>query len=169
MATGDIKGVLASSSQLTITLASLATDTNLLAGRQSLEYDNSVNLYPYISLTGKITTGTSPTTAKEIRIYVARPMKDGTYPDVLDGTDANKTISTVGTRDSCLKLAAVIPTVATSNQTYYFDAGDVSNLFGGGIVGKFSLFVVHNTAVALHATGSNHEISVKGSYENVSV
>ena len=88
MASGDIKGVLAASSQLTITLASLATDPNLLVGRQSTEFDNTSTLYPNISVTGKITVGTSPTTAKEIRVYLIRPMKDGTYPDAFTATDA---------------------------------------------------------------------------------
>lgn len=169
MASGDVKGVLAASGQLTITLDSLATDTNLLTGRESSEYDNTTNLYTNLHLTGKITTGTSPTTAKEIRVYVIVPTKDGTYPDVFDGTDSAETISGVGTRDSCCKLAAVIPTIATSNLTYAFDAGNIAALFGFIVIPKFVVFVTHNTAVNLHATGSNHEINVKGSYLNVAV
>tara|TARA_R110000868_G_scaffold84663_7_gene238602 strand:+ start:1150 stop:1659 length:510 start_codon:yes stop_codon:yes gene_type:complete len=167
MASGDIKGVLAASSQLTITLASLATDPNLLVGRQSTEFDNTSTLYPNISVTGKITVGTSPTTAKEIRVYLIRPMKDGTYPDAFTATDAGRTITSVGTRDSCCKLIARIDTVGTSDLTYYFDSGNIAAIFGFSIVSKFVVFVTHSTAGSLHATAGNHEITVKGSYENV--
>tara|TARA_R110000868_G_C10972640_1_gene770663 strand:- start:302 stop:811 length:510 start_codon:yes stop_codon:yes gene_type:complete len=167
MATGDIKGVLAASSQLTITLASLATDANLLTGSESTEFDNTTTLYPNISVTGKITVGTSPTTAKEIRVYLVRPMKDGTYPDVFDGTGSAETISSVGTRESCCKLIARIDTVATSDLTYYFDSGNIAAIFGFDIISKFVVFVTHSTAVNLNSTAGNHEITVKGTYENV--
>lgn len=167
MASGDIKGVLAASSQITITLASLASDTNLLSGREGAEYDNTTSLYPNLAMTGKITVGTSPTTGREIRVYIIRPMKDGTYPDVFDGTDSAETISSIGTRDACCKLAAVISTVNTSDLAYYFDAGNISALFGYDIIPKFVVFVTHSTGVNLNSTGGNHEITIKGSYENV--
>ena len=167
MASGDIKGVLAASAPLTITLANLATDANLLVGRESTEFDNTTTLYPNISVTGKITVGTSPTTAKEIRVYLIRPMKDGTYPDVFDGTDSAETISSVGTRDSCCRLITKIDTVGTSDLTYYFDSGNIAALFGFDIISKFVVFVTQSTAATLNSTTGNHEITVKGSYENV--
>lgn len=45
MATGDTKLAYGSSSNLTITLASLATDSSLLTGRESTEVDNTTNKY----------------------------------------------------------------------------------------------------------------------------
>jgi len=59
MAAGDTKIAYGSSSNLTITLDSLASDTNFLAGRESTEIDNE---YVDYLLSGKVTTGTSPTT-----------------------------------------------------------------------------------------------------------
>lgn len=163
MASGDIKGRVSASSQLTISLAGLASDTNLLAGQQSDEYDNSVNLDPNLDLTVKITTGTGPTTTREIRVYVIRPLKDGTYPDGFGTSSAARTISSVGSRDAMGVLAKAVATIATSDKPYYLDAGNIAALFGFSVIPKFIVFVTHNTGVNLNATGGNHEIHVKGS------
>jgi len=167
MASGDIKLVYASSAALTITLASLATDTNLLAGRESTAVDNTTDKYIDYLLGGKITTGTSPTASKEIRVYVGALIEDSTYPDVLDGTDSNETITSADIRDASLKLAAVLPTNNTSDRTYFFAPISVAALFGGTLPKKFVVFVVHNTGVNLNSTGGNHAIYVTGVYENV--
>lgn len=163
----DVKMVYAASSALTISLGGLATDSNLLTGRESTQVDNSSNLYLDYLLAGMIKVGTSPTTAKEIRVYVVGLMEDSTYPDVFDGTDSAETISGVGTRDSACKLAAVIPTINTSDLTYYFGPISVASLFGGVCPKKFVVFVTHNTAVNLHATGGNHAIYVTPVYNTV--
>lgn len=168
MATGDIKTVYASSSNLTITLASLASDTNLLAGRESSEYDNTSNLYQDVLLGGKITTGTSPTDGKEIRVYVAALINDSTYPDVFDGTDSNETITSAGIRDGAgLQAIWVQQTNNTSDRTYPFGPTSVASLFNGILPKKFVVFVVHNTGVNLNSTAGNHVISVTGVYTNV--
>ena len=163
----SVKLEYAASSAVTITLAALASDANLLAGRESTLIDNSVNKYLDYLLAGKIMTGTSPTTAKQISVYVAGLMDDTTWPDVLDGTDSAETISSAGNRDSCLKLAAVIPTIATSDFAYYFGPISVAALFGGTLPKKFVVFVVHNTAVNLNATPGNHVISITPVYETI--
>ena len=82
------KIVYASSVDLTITLASLASDTNLLAGRESDVVDNSSNLYLDYLLSGKVTTGTSPTSARSIEVWAYALINDTTYPGVFDGTDS---------------------------------------------------------------------------------
>ena len=163
----NIKQAYAASSAVTITLAALASDANLLAGRESTAIDNSVNLYLDYLLAGTIMSGTSPTTAKEIRVYVAGLLNDTAWPDVLDGTDSDETLSSAGSRDSSLRLAAVIPTIATSNLAYYFGPISVAALFGGVLPLKWGVFVVHNTGVALNATGGSHVISITPVYETV--
>lgn len=163
----DVKQVYAASAAVTITLASLATDANLLTGRESTAVDNSSALYLDYLLSGKITVGTSPTTGKEIRVYVAALLDDSAWPDVFDGTDSAETVTNSQIRDAGLKLAAVLPTVATSDVAYYFGPISVAALFGGACPKKFSVFVTHNTAVNLNATGGNHVISVVGIYETV--
>lgn len=164
----SIKLAYGASAAVTISPASLASDTNLLAGRESDAVDNATNLYLDYLLAGKITTGTSPTDAREIRVYVAGIVDDTpTYPDVLDGTDSAETITSSGIRDAALRLAAVIATNNTSDRTYWFGPISVAALFGGTLPAKFVVFVVHNTGVNLHATGSNHAIRVTGVYETV--
>ncbi len=157
----------AAASNVTMTLASLATDTNLLAGQESAAVDNSSNLYLDLILSGKITTGTSPTDVKEIRLYVVAELDDSNWPDVFSSTDAAKTVTTSGVRDALCKLAVVMATNSSSNVTSYFSGISVAALFGGTLPRKFVVFVTHNTGVNLNATGSNHQITVKGITETV--
>jgi hypothetical protein len=163
----EIKTKYYASSNLTITLASLGSDANLLAGQESTAVDNSANLYLDYLLGGKITTGTGPTDVKEIRVYVAGTINDTTCPDVFDGTDSAETCTSAGIRDSSLKLAAVIATNNTSDRAYYFGPTSISSLFGGSLPLKFSVFVTHSTAVNLNATAGNHVISVTPITETV--
>jgi len=163
----SIKIAYASSAALTITLASLATSATLVAGRESTAVDNTTNLYLDYMLAGKITTGTSPTTAKEIRVYVYALVEDATYPDVFDGTDSDETVTSTGIRDAALRLAAVIPTTADSDRTYWFGPVSVAALFGGVLPKKWGVFVTHSTGVNLNSTGGNHAIYQTGVYESV--
>lgn len=164
----SIKLAYRASVAVTITLAALPTDANLLAGQEGTAVDNSSDLDLDKLLAGKITTGTSPTDAKEIRVYVAGIIDDTpTWPDVLDGTDSAETITSSGIRDAALRLAAMIATNNTSDRTYWFGPISVAALFGGTLPAKFVVFVVHNTGVNLNSTGSNHAIKVTGVYETV--
>lgn len=164
----DIKTAYASSGALTITLASLATDANLLTGRESTAINNTSNLYLDYLLAGKITTGTSPTDAKSIRVYVYGSTEDSpTYPDVFDGTDSAETVTSAGIRDACLQLAAVIATNNTSDRTYWFGPISVASLFGGVLPKYWGVFVVHDTGVNLNSTAGNHAVWQTGVYETV--
>lgn len=168
MAAGDIKIAYGSSSALTITLASLpTTDANLLAGREGTWIDNTSNLYADYLIAGKITTGTSPTVNKSIQVFVVGLMEDSTYPDVFDGTDSAKTVSSAGTKNNICKPVAVMVVSASSDVTYSFGPVSVASCFGGVVPKKFGIFVVHDTAVNLNSTGSNHAIYVTPVYSTV--
>lgn len=161
----DIKTAYAASSNLTCTLASLATSSTWLAGQESTEVVNTTNLYLDYLLSGKVTVGTSPTASTEIRVYVVGLMDDSTYPDVFDGTDSAETVTSAGVGSAFLKLAAVLPVDATtSNRVYHFGPVSVAGLFGGNVPKKFVAFVAHNTAVNLNSTGSNHQLTVTPVY-----
>ena len=164
----SIKTAYGSSSDLTITLASLATDANLLAGRESTAVNNTSDLYLDFLLSGKITTGTSPTASKEIRIYVYGSYDDTpAYPDVFDGTDSAETVTSSDIRDAGLKLAAITSTSSTSDRTYWFAPVSVASLFGGTLPKYWGVFVTHNTGVNLNATGSNHDLTITPVYNTV--
>lgn len=144
---------------LTFTLASLASSASLVAGRESTAVDNGTTLAVDYLVSGKVTTGTSPTAGKSIEVWVVAPIEDTpTWPDVFDGTDSDETVTSRNVLFSAAKLAHVVTIDSTSDRTYPIAPFSVAALFGGNCPKQFAIFVVHDTAVALNATGGNHAI-----------
>lgn len=162
MAAGDLKSGWAADSALTITLASLASDTNLLAGREGTAYDNSTAKDPDLFLSGKITTGTSPTVGKTIEVWVIAPIEDTpTWPDVFDGTDSAETATSRNVLASCGVLVHTIKVDATSDRTYPIRPIALAPFFGGNMPKTLVPFVVHDTGAALNATAGNHALYIQ--------
>lgn len=154
----------AASAAFTITLASLASSSTFLAGRESDAVSNTTNKYLDYLVGGKVTTGTSPTASKTIRIYGYGSIDDTpTYPDVLDGADSAETITSADILNQ-LALLAALGTDNTSDRTYWMAPRVLSLAFGGVIPKNFGLYIAHDTAVALNATGGNHAFSHTGAY-----
>lgn len=166
MATAKIN--YAGASDLSITLASLASDTNLLAGAESAAVDNTVNGYRDYWISGRIMTGTSPTASKSIEVWAVGSWDGTNWPDVFDGSASAETVSSAANKASICRFVANMATSSTSNVSYEFGPVLLSSVFGGDIPPKFGLFVVHNTGVALNATGSNHLIRLQPVYDTVS-
>ena len=163
----DIKIAYGSAFDLTITLASLASDTNLLAGRESAAIDNTADKMLDYLISGKITTGTSPTTARSIQIWAVASFDGTLWPDVFDGTHSDETISLANIKNSSVcRLVDEISTTATNDEDYYLAGVSIARLFGS-VPPKFVLFVTHNTGVALNATAGNHVIRVQPVYRTV--
>jgi hypothetical protein len=158
------KPVYASGAAVTITLASLAESNDWTAGRQSSEIDNTSNLYDDLLVSGKITTGTTPTVSTQINIYVAAwDAQANAYPDVITGAgDAAKTFTSVNVQTGAVKILKAMLIDSTSNRTYYFSNESVAALFGGILPQKVVFFVAHNTDANLNATGGNHAIDIQG-------
>lgn len=168
MAAGDFDLQWAADTDLTITLASLASDTNLLAGRESTAVVSSSQTFveDYL-LSGQITTGTTPTDNRVIEVWAYAQINDTpTYPDVLDGTDSNETITSDDIKAAILRQVVIIGTDNTSDQAYPFAPVSVVGLFGA-LPQRWGTFVVHNTGVNLNSTGGNHFISAAPQYGNV--
>jgi hypothetical protein len=163
----DIKQAYGTATDATITLASLASDTNLLAGRESAEVVNTSTLALDYLVSGKITSGTSPTASRQIEVWAIGSWDGTNWPDVFDGTESAETITSADIKASVCRLVAVMATSATSNVTYHFGPVSIASAFGGVCPPKFVLFVVHNTAVALNATAGNHQIRLLPCYETV--
>lgn len=149
----------ASSVALTITLASLANDNNLLTGRESTAVDNTTNLDLDHLVSGNIRVGTTPTVSKTIEIWAFASMKTAsgtpTYPDVMDGTDSAETITSANVKAAgCwLRPIASMTTDATSDRDYPFGPVSIKGLFGA--MPKFwGVFVTHSSVVNLNAAGS---------------
>jgi hypothetical protein len=140
---------------MTIGLASLASDTNLLAGRQSTVLDQKDTLDAIdVLVGGKVTTGTGPTTARQIEIWAYASWDDTEFNDAITGSDGNITLVT----KTLLRLLTIIPTNATTDKVYGWGPFSIAQAYGGVIPVQFGIFIVHNTGVNLNSTGSNHEI-----------
>lgn len=137
----------------------LASSSTFVGGRESTEIDNSTNKYDDVFLSGQVTVGTTPTTNTQIIVYVfSRTSQDTpTYPDVMDGTDSDETLTSAGVGQGFLKQAAVMNVDSTtSNRAYAFGPVSLAPLFGGNMPKFWSIFVSHNTGVALNSTAGNH-------------
>ena len=151
-----------STTALTITLASLATSSTLLTGRQSTAVDNTTNLDLDHLLTGKIRLGTSPTVSTIIQVWVFAPhtISAGTptYPDTLGATDAGVSITSDNVKFPMLKLAWSAVVDATTGRDYYIPPTSIASLFGE-MPPFWGVWVTHSTAVALDSTAGNHSMN----------
>jgi hypothetical protein len=153
----NVKVAYAASAAYTFAIASLATDANLLAGYESTGLSNTGNLYLDILVGGKVTSGTSPTTATQIEIHCIGAVNDTPlYPDVFTGVTGTKTITAAEVKQSLVAPICILPVNASSNISYWTKPVGIRQLFGDGLPSAHSLFAVHNTGVALNATAGNH-------------
>lgn len=163
MATSTIN--YSSNTTITCSVASTASSSTFVAGRESNQIDNTSTQYMDALVQGKITVGTTPTANTQIGIYVwgADTSLATTAIDVLDGTDSAETLTNTGVLFSALKLGAtIIVPVITSDVGYNFAPFSVAALFGGVMPKFWGLYVAHNTGVNLNATGGNHAFSFNG-------
>jgi hypothetical protein len=146
---------------LTISLASLASSTTRLGGRESTAVDNTTNVDLDHLLSGKIRVGTSPTASKLIEVWAYAPISiaGGTpvYPDVLDGTDSDETLTSENVKNSALRLVWSTLTDSTSDRDYFIPPTSIAALFGE-LPPYWGIFVTHDTGVALNSTGGNHAL-----------
>jgi len=151
---------------LTCAVASLASDTNLLAGIESSVIDNTTDGFTDIIVSGKLTTGTSPTAGRSIEVW-AIAWDGANWPDVFDGTSSSETITSSDIKNLICKPIAVMSTNNTSDRTYHFSGVSLRGAFGGCLPTKIVLFPVHNTGVNLNSTAANHELSYYGEYPQI--
>lgn len=139
----------------TITLASLASDTNLVAGQEGTAIDNNATDDAIdAEVGGFVTTGTTPTANRQIEVWVYGSYDGTSYSGGASGSNANLTPQA----KSLMQLLRVIPTSSTSNQKYTWGPFSVAAAFGGSMPRKWGIYMVQNTGAALHATAGNHEV-----------
>ena len=152
---------------ITLTAAALATSATMIAGRQSTIVTNVTNKFLDAIVTGQLTTGTTPTAAKTLAVYVFVPLsvtasafvypKAGTT--LLGETDAAATFD-AEQRSGGLIFAASSANNATSDRPYSFSFS-VAEVVGYMPL-KWGIFVTHDTGVALNATAGNHFFHMVG-------
>jgi hypothetical protein len=144
---------------LTISLASLASSTTLVAGRESTAVDNTTNLDLDHLVSGVIRLGTTPTVSKTVEVWAYAPIRiaSGTpvYPDVLDGTDSAETMTSANVKHSALRLVHAMTSDATTGLDLFVPPTSIASLFGE-LPPYWGLFVVHDTVAALDSTAGNH-------------
>jgi hypothetical protein len=143
----EIKAKLGTTTQLTITLASLASNT-AGGGRQSTMVDNTTTLYQLVHLYGKITTGTSPTASRGIYVYLLKADKSASPNVATDNAGASDATITIATAQ---QIGSIL-TDATSDKTYRFDAV----IYNPGP--SWGVAVVQDSGVSLNATAGNQAI-----------
>lgn len=153
---------------ITITLASLATSSDLTVGRQSTVVDNTSNLYVDATLSGQVTTGTTPTADKTLELWLFGPLKVAsstfTYPiataTALTGTDGAATFEL--NQKYLLNRVWSARNIGTSNRAYAIGPLSVAAAFGGVMPLKWGAFFTHNTGQNLNATAGNHWLHYVG-------
>lgn len=167
MALPDVfKNKYGSWTNLTITMASLASDANLLAGRESTAVDNTGDLFQDAKLAGKFTTGTSPT-AGTVEVWgYGEWTAASTYPDVLDGTDSNETITSADIKNEVMRLLISMVTDTTSNREYPYEVGSLAMAFGF-MPTRWGIFLAHDTVAAANSTAGNHKHSYLGLHHQI--
>ena len=163
----DLKLSYPAASDLTITLASLASDTNLLTGRESATIDNTANLYLDILVSGKITAGTSPTASRSIEVWAVGSWDGTNWPDVFDGTESAETITSADIKANVCRYVAQMATANTTDRTYHFGPVSLASAFGGTLPPKIVLFVTHSTGVNLNSTTGNHQIRLQPVFQTI--
>jgi hypothetical protein len=146
---------------ITAAIASLASDTNLLAGLESSVIDNTSDGYEDIILSGFITVGTGPTASRAIEVWAIAWNGSG-WPDVFDGTTSAETITSQDIKNSICKSVASISTTSTADRRYDFTGVSARSVFGGVLPSKFVLFVTHSTGVNLNSTAGNQGLFYEG-------
>lgn len=162
----DLKLAYGTASDVTITLASLASDTSLLTGRESTAVDNTSSLVLDYLISGKVTTGTGPTTGRSIEVWAVGSWDGTNWPEVFDGTDSAET-TTAEMKPSICRFIAAIATTATADRAYHFGPVSLASAFGGTLPPKFVLFVTHSTGVNLNSTAGNHQIRLQPVYQAI--
>lgn len=167
MAAGDIKLVYPAASDVTITLASLAPSSTLLAGQEGTAVDNSSNLYSDYLASGKVTPNATITAGGRIECWCVGSWDGTTWPDVFDGTNSAETITNANIKASVCRLVASMAVDAAG--TYHFPPTSIASLFGGTLPPKFTFFVTHNTHAtnALSSTAGDHQVRIQPVYLNV--
>jgi len=163
----DIKVAYGTAADVTITLASLASDTNLLAGRESAEIVNTSTLALDYLVSGRIRAGTSPTASRSIEVWAVGSWDGTNWPDVFDGTESAETVTSADIKASICRLVAAMATASTSDRDYPFGPVSIASIFGGVVPPKFVLFVTHSTGVNLNSTAGNHLIRAQPVFETV--
>ena len=96
----------------TITLTSLASDTNLVAGRAGTAIDNVREGAIDAMVGGSVTSGTGPTAARQIEVWCYGSCDGTSYSGGATGSDANLTPQEKTLMKLLIRSSAFVPASA---------------------------------------------------------
>lgn len=155
----------AGSASITISPENVASSSTFVGGVESSVISNVSNLDLDHLISGKWTSGTTPTVNTQVQIWVIPSLTDDlagtrTWPDVFDGASSAETVTSAGVLQGIGRLAAVLNVDSTtSNREYACAAFSVAALFGGSLPPSYVIFITHNTGVNSNSTAGNHSWS----------
>lgn len=147
-------------------ITSLASSSTWVAGYEWFIIDNTTELAEDYFIDLVVRVGTTPTVNTEIRIYTFGSYDGSTYPDVFDGTGSAETVTSVGVRDSFMKLAGVGIVDANTSDRDYPIQFNLRSLYPS-LPKKVGVFVAHNTGVNLNSTAGNQKYAYSPIYRTV--
>lgn len=139
---------------IAITTSSLASDSNLLAGRQSNVANNTSDLAVDSFVGGSIAApGSAPTAGTTIEVWLFGSWNGGTtYTAGASGSgDANLSLATSGVKQLMSRVALISQTDTTA-RAYAFGPVSVAQAFGGSMPDHWGVFIVHDLGVVLGGT-----------------
>lgn len=169
MPAGDVSLKWGTAGTMTHSLASMATSSTRLVGWETASLDIT-SLGPVVDVLFniRITTGTSPTTARQIEVWPIAQNADATWPGVFDGTSSAETIASAELKNALCRIPlAIFGTNATSDVSYEATGVSLAQCFGGVLPKAVVLFVTHDTGVNLNSTAGNHVIGYIPVFQNV--
>ena len=160
----------AASASYGMTIASLASDTNLLVGREGPLIDNSVLGYADYHVGGffQLAASGTLTANRSIELWAVAPISDSLWPSPFAGSDGGRTISLQANKNTICRFVYSTFTTSTNGSIYRFSGASVASAFGGFLPEKFTLFLTQNTGQALDSNASLHAIHIKGVYPQFS-
>jgi hypothetical protein len=160
----DLKLTYVASGTYTLTLASLASSSTLVAGRESNSVSNTSNNYLDYHLGGKVRMGTT-VTAGTLELWAVAAVDDTpTWPDVFDGVDSAETVTSADIKRGCGKLLWTMPNDTTNSRDYWWSGIPLAAAYGGLVPASHVLFFTHSAVAALDATEGNHVKAYKAAY-----
>lgn len=154
----DVKIAYGASFALTCDLGGLVTSSTLIGGRASTSVDNTSTKYTDFLLSGYITVNASvaPTANTMIEVWAYGSINDTPlFPDGITGTDAAFSVTSVNMKFASLRLAYSVTVTAVANIDYWIAPVSLASLFGGVLPKHVGVWVTHNTAQALAASGAH--------------
>lgn len=148
--------------EFTITLAALASDANLLAGRSSavLDIAGLAQSPTDVFVAARFKAGTTPTAAKRIQLWAyGEAGANAVYPDTLLGTNAAVTLTSIEVKNAGLVPLATPLTDGTTGRVYDAAGLGIKRRFGGALPSKLGVFVTHDMGAAFDVTEADSYVS----------